>query len=162
MNCTDITVMNNSPIQTSPRRFSGAIEYKISELNDTENSAKASNDACIDCPICEQVVQNENSIECHKCNSWIHKRCTSLTDEQFNQQVDHKELDYTCNLCETLDVGEQQDNSDICEFYNGDRDDVMDISDTINNDSTENQHENNITRQLSIMENIHPFSHQVA
>ena len=60
-------------------------------------------------------------------------------------------MDYTCKLCETLDVGEHQDTFDICESYNGDRDGVMDISDTIVTDSTENQHEKNITGQLSII-----------
>lgn len=55
------------------------------------------------CPICLNEITEQDCIECSVCYMWIHKLCSSLTQEQFNEQLNNSRLTYSCPPCQILD-----------------------------------------------------------
>lgn len=55
------------------------------------------------CRLCNNIIGNTYSIQCHKCNEWIHKKCANLTSEEFRmfekEQKNSKGHRFQCSLC---------------------------------------------------------------
>ena len=64
----------------------------------------------ISCVICDHVISEQvNSIQCNKCQSWIHQLCDpQLTDGRYDSHVNDTNLLYLCPPCDILNF---QDNA---------------------------------------------------
>lgn len=54
---------------------------------------------CAQCKLCI-VEENEESIECDKCNKNFHVVCTSLDKRQFEYLLKNEREEFVCHLCE--------------------------------------------------------------
>ena len=55
------------------------------------------------CPYCNKVLNSESCMLCDVCNKWLHKRCTKLTSEQYDNLANSDRPFYCLNcLCNTL------------------------------------------------------------
>ena len=52
-----------------------------------------------ECPKCNiEVKDGEEALECDKCFKWRHKRCTNVSDEQYNH-IDATGAEWVCTEC---------------------------------------------------------------
>ncbi|XP_063697206.1 histone-lysine N-methyltransferase trithorax [Culicoides brevitarsis] len=56
------------------------------------------------CPVCQKCYENDNlelkMMECGSCKRWIHAKCESLTDEQYNMlSVLPEHIEFICRRC---------------------------------------------------------------
>uniref|UniRef100_A0A336LN15 CSON013826 protein n=1 Tax=Culicoides sonorensis TaxID=179676 RepID=A0A336LN15_CULSO len=56
------------------------------------------------CPVCQKCYENDNlelkMMECGSCKRWIHAKCESLTDEQYNMlSVLPEHIEFICRKC---------------------------------------------------------------
>lgn len=56
------------------------------------------------CPVCQKCYENDNlelkMMECGACKRWIHAKCESLTDEQYNMlSVLPENIEFICRRC---------------------------------------------------------------
>lgn len=56
------------------------------------------------CPVCQKCYENDNlelkMMECGSCKRWIHARCESLSDEQYNMlSVLPEQIEFICRRC---------------------------------------------------------------
>lgn len=125
--------------QTSLKR---AIEHKTDEkrqYNDDEAIADSNITKSL-CPACTaEVSDEEDSIECTKCQFWFHKTCTNLTEDQFKEQVENENNEFFCTSCKILDDSdiyinnnEQNVCMELCEMDTVDREGATDSQDSMN------------------------------
>ena len=48
------------------------------------NAAKGSTSEAWTCLECEDAPDDRESIECHNCKNWCHRKCTELTNQQYD------------------------------------------------------------------------------
>ena len=51
------------------------------------------------CTVCSKPCKmNQKAIECNICSKWVHRKCTALTDTQFND-LGSSDMPYFCQPC---------------------------------------------------------------
>ena len=52
---------------------------------------------CLECN--KPVKSNQKGLECNTCIKWVHKKCTDLTDIQYNFLEDNENVPFYCLIC---------------------------------------------------------------
>ena len=90
-------------VQCSPEKLSELASLSPPARDDDSTTSEDSPDIC---NICMQAVTDEqNSLECSTCSTWVHVMCdASITVTQFKQYCKkrNKDLTYTCPTCSLL------------------------------------------------------------
>lgn len=68
--------------------------------NNLKKSANKTKKVC-KCRECQEkvITDDEDSIQCDKCEHWIHYQCSGLNKKQLSKVVDHDDTEYICHLC---------------------------------------------------------------
>ena len=57
------------------------------------------------CGICNFLIADEDkSLMCHKCEKWIHTKCTKMTDIRYEHHQVNPEVVFECRICRTCGI----------------------------------------------------------
>ena len=56
------------------------------------------------CPHCnQQVVKDENGLECESCIIWFHSQCQGMLQDEYTRLVNHPDERWICNSCREIE-----------------------------------------------------------
>ncbi|KAB0800971.1 hypothetical protein PPYR_05325 [Photinus pyralis] len=75
------------------------------------------------CPLCQKCYDdndyNTKMMECAKCNMWVHAKCESLSDEQYQiLSLLPESVEFLCSICEPLPYWRKAVDSELRTCFN--------------------------------------------